>query len=239
MNDPTPELQPSVSQVLADALRLAADGLARWLELPVDAKELGTTRVNLDAAKASFANLNDVLCCCTMPVDLVGPPQDLANLCASTLSAKSRISAGQLVLAWDLPDAMWLVDRSLHESGTSEDQSTWGSLQWSAIAETSNIVGCEFLNSIAEGIQLLSNAELELIPHPPQITQQTGDSLIHSAVISIDSHDNGSPDQKIWMVTGTFKVADHPIHTRMAMVWCPRVWKCLSMLVHGSSSGGA
>ncbi len=76
------------------------------------------------------------------------------------------------------------------------------------------------------------------IPDPPRITQQTADSLIDDAVIEIESSDNGSPDQKIWMATGTFQVADHPIHTRMAMVWCPRVWKRLATLVNGSSNGG-
>jgi hypothetical protein len=173
-----------------------------------------------------------------MPVEVAGSPQDLAELCEPTSSESASVSAGRLLLAWDLQDAMWLIDRSLNETGTSEDQSTWGSLQWSAIAETSNVVGCEFLNAIAEGIYKITNADLLLIPDPPRITQQTADSLIHNSIIEIESSDNGSPDQKIWMATGTFQVADHPIHTRMAMVWCPLVWKRLTTLVNGSSNGG-
>ena len=86
MNDPTPELQPSVSQVVADALRTAAEGLSRWLEHPIHTTELGATRVNLDAAKASFAKPNEMLCCSTMPVEIGGSPHDLAELCEPTSS---------------------------------------------------------------------------------------------------------------------------------------------------------
>ncbi len=238
MNDPAPELQTSVSQIVADALISAADGLSRWLEHPIHTQQLGTTQVDLDAAKASLAEPGDMLCCCCMPVELAGSPKDLAELCEPTSSDSVSVPAGRLLLAWDLPDAMWLIDRSLNETGTSEDQSTWGSLQWSAIAETSNVVGCEFLNAIAEGIQDISKADLLLLPDPPRITQETADSLIDNALTDIEPSHNGAADRKIWMATGTFQVAGHPIHTRMAMVWCPLVWQRLVKLVNGSSNGG-
>jgi hypothetical protein len=238
MNDPAPELQPSVSQIVADALRSAADGLSRWLEHPIQTKQLSAALVDLDAAKASFAKPNDILCCCSMPIELAGSPENLADLCEPRSSESASVPAGRLLLAWDLGDAMWLIDRSLNETGTSEDQSTWGSLQWSAIAETSNVVGCEFLNAIAKGIQEISKTELLLIPDPPRITQQTADSLIDNAITDIEPSSNGSVDRKIWMATGTFQVADHSIQTRMAMVWCPRVWQRMTTLVNGSSNGG-
>lgn len=239
MNDPAPELQSSVSLIVADALRLAADGLSRWLEHPIETKQLGTTQIHLDAAKASLADSDERLCCCCMPVELQGSPTDLVDLCEPTSAEMASVYAGRLLLAWDLQDAIWLIDRSLQETSTSEDQSTWGSLQWSAIAETSNVVGCEFLNAIAEGIQEISNKDLLLLPDPPRITRQTADELVGDAIRDIETENNVRVDQKVWMASGTFQVAEHPIHTRMAMVWCPLVWKRLASLANGDSDGGS
>ena len=137
MNDSVPELKSSVSQIVADALRSTADGLSRWLEHPIHTKQLDATHVDLDAAKASLAKPDDVLCCCSMPVELAGTAEDLVGLYqpdpAKSVASESEsgepdseespsVPAGHLLLAWDLPDAIWLIDRSLHETGTSEEQ---------------------------------------------------------------------------------------------------------------------
>lgn len=233
MPDPAPDLQPSVSQIVTDALMSAADGLARWLGHPIDAKDVVTSPVDADGLEGSLAPPNDVMCCCTMPVDwAVVPPQSGDLQAPPGLDSRS---AGRLLLIWKSADAAWLVDQSLHQQGTSVDQSTWGNLQRSAIAETSNVVGCEFLNAIAETVRDISSTEVSLIPRPPHVSQQFAGSLMDAAIIEVESA--SGQHEKVWLASGIFEVAGHSIHTRFVMVWCPLVWKQLTKLVNGSGNG--
>ncbi len=225
MPEPAPNLQPSVSQIVADALKAAADGLARWLGHPIDVEDVVTLPVSLAAP-------NEVMCCCTMPVDVAIGSPDSDSTAPPALDLRS---AGRLLLAWRANEAAWLIDQSLHQTGTSADQSTWGDLERSAIAETSNVVGCEFLNAIATSVRDISNTEVSLIPDPPYVTQQFAGSFMDAAIIEVESS-TGQRD-KAWLATGTFQVANHSIHTRFAMVWCPLVWQRLTNLVNVSENG--
>ena len=119
-------------------------------------------------------------------------------------------------LAWRSEEAAWLIDQSLHRTGTSSDQSTWGDLERSAIAETSNVVGCEFLNAIAASVREISQTEVALMPDPPHVDQQLAGGWMDAAIIEVES--SNAEREKAWLAMGTFQVADHAIHTRFAMV---------------------
>jgi hypothetical protein len=232
MPEPTPDLPPSVSQIVVDALVSAADGLARWLGHQIETKHMVTSPVDGDGLDASIMPPNDVMCCCTMPVDwaLIRPRTELPA--PPALAARS---AGRLLLAWSPADAAWLIDQSLHQSGTSEDQSTWGNLQRSAIAETSNVVGCDFLNAVAESVRDISTAEVSLIPRPPHVSQQFAGSLMDAAIIEVES--SSGLEKQAWLASGIFQVASQAIQTRFVMVWCPLVWQQLTQLVDGAGNG--
>jgi hypothetical protein len=233
MHEPTRNLQPSVSQIVADALKLAASGLARWLGHSIDAQHVVTSPVDVDAVEESLAAPDDVMCCCAMPVHLLVVSSNNPELSGPGLAESSL--AGRLLLAWRSEDAAWLIDQSLHQTGASEDQSEWGSLERSAIAETCNVVGCEFLNAIAQSVREISRSDVSLIPSPPLISQQFANSLMDSAIFEVES--SSGNDEKAWLATGTFRVADHAIHTRFAMVWCPLVWQRLTTMVDVSDNG--
>lgn len=223
MQEPTPNLQTNVAQIVDHALIVAADGLARWLGHPIDAEEGDLQPVSLSAPE-------EMMCCCTMPVDIhIGSPGS-----DSPEELKMR-SAGRLLLAWRADEAAWLIDQSLHQTGTSPDQTTWGDLERSAIAETSNVVGCEFLNAIAESVREISNTEVELIPNPPYIDHQLAGGWMDEAIIEVES--SNEEKEQAWLATGVFQVAKHSIHTRFAMVWCPKIWKHLTKLVGDSVNG--
>jgi chemotaxis protein CheC len=220
MPRPSPERQTHVSQIVAHALKVAADGLARWLGHPIDADDVVTTPVSLSAP-------NEVMCCCTMPVDVaIGAPP------GAPAPALEMRSAGRLLLAWRSEEAAWLIDQSLHRNGTSADQSTWGDLERSAIAETSNVVGCEFLNAIAASVREISQTDVSLMPDPPHVDRQLAGSWMDAAIIEVES--SNEEREKAWLAMGTFQVANHAIHTRFAMVWCPLVWQRLTKLVGDS-----
>jgi chemotaxis protein CheC len=230
MQEPSSERQTNVSQIVAHALKIAADGLARWLGHPIEAEDVVTAPVSLAAP-------NEVMCCCTMPVDVaIGAAID-----TTPAPALEMRSAGRLLLAWRSAEAAWLIDQSLHRTGTSSNQATWGDLERSAIAETSNVVGCEFLNAIAKSVREISNTEVSLMPDPPHVDQQLAGGWMDDAIIEVESSNNER--EKAWLAMGTFQVANHAIHTRFAMVWCPLVWQRLTKLVgdsvNGDSGGGA
>ncbi len=233
MHDPISRLQPNVSQIVADALRLAADGMGRWLDRPVDAKQISTRSIDVESAHHALTSRERVLCCCAMPVGFayreIGSVGQTAEL-----PSTHQIPAGRLLMAWTCDQAARLVDQSLHSDGTSSDQSTWHNLQWSVIAETANVIGCEFLNAVAEKIGLLSSTEISLIPSPPHVSQQPAGILLNDTVLEIGSTEAASDDLKVWLATGRFQVADHSLETRFTMAWTPTVWLRLTELVQRS-----
>jgi hypothetical protein len=217
--------ESNVSKIVADALKVAADGLSKWLGHPIDAEDVVTT-------KLSLAVPNEVMCCCSMTVDaVIGSPR------LSDTSALEMNSAGLLLLAWRSDEAAWLVDVSLSRDATSKDASTWSELEFSAIAETSNVVGCEFLNAVAEGVRDISGTDVSLIPNPPYIEQRLASGWMDGAILEVEA--SSDQQDKAWLATGTFQVAKHAIHTRFAMVWRPQVWQRLTKLVGDSENGEA
>jgi hypothetical protein len=212
--------QSNVSKIVADALKVTADALANWLSHPIGSDDVVAT-------KLSLAVPNEVMCCCTMSVDAaIGSPK------LSDPSAQKIDSAGLLLLAWRLDEAAWLIDQSLECDDTSLDASTWGELEKSAIAETSNVAGCEFLNAIAEGIRDISGTDISLIPNPPYIEQAYAGGWMDAAIIEVE--ERGAEKNKAWLATGSFPVANHAVSTRFAMVWRPQVWHKLTDLAGDS-----
>lgn len=212
-----PELtgdQSKVSKIVADALKVTADALADWLSHPIDAEDVVTT-------KPSLAAPDEVMCCCTMSVEVaIGAPG---------LDDASPRMAGLLLLAWRSEEAALLIDESLHKTGTALDPSTWGELEKSAIAETSNVVGCVFLNAIAEGIRDLSGTDVSLIPDRPFIEHAYAGGWMDAAIIEVE--ERGEKKCKAWLATGAFPIANQAVNTHFAMVWRPQVWNQLTKLV--------
>lgn len=208
--------QSNVSKIVANALKVTADALANWLSHPIGSNDVVAT-------KLSLAVPNEVMCCCTMSVDAaIGCPK------LSDPTAQKIHSAGLLLLAWRMEEAAWLIDQSLEGHETSRDASKWGELEKSAISETSNVAGCEFLNAIAEGIRDISGTDVSLIPNPPYIEQAYAGGWMDAAIIEVEERGGGK--NQAWLATGTFPVANHAVSTRFAMVWRPQVWHQLTEL---------
>ena len=218
-----PELagdQSNVSKIVADALKVTADALADWLSHPIDADDTVT-------AKPSLTVPNEVMCCCTMPVQVaIGSPR------LHDASPLDIHMAGLLLLAWRAEEAALLIDQSLNVNGTSRDPSTWGELEKSAIAETSNVVGCVFLNAIAEGIRDLSDTDVSLLPDRPYIEHAYACGWMDAAIVEVE--ERGEEKCKAWLATGTFPIANQAVNTHFAMVWRPQIWHRLTKLVGDS-----
>ena len=99
---------------------------------------------------------------------------------------------GLILLVFEDRSGLALVDLLLHQPvGTTTD---WGELEQSAAKETTNIVGCAYVNALATHLPgvvspALDQAERtkvgggELIPTPPTFVQEFAGSLLQFALM--------------------------------------------------------
>jgi chemotaxis protein CheC len=114
--------------------------------------------------------------------EVLGPPETLVAACAMGLSGPL---GGQILLVFEDRAGLALVDTLLRQpEGTTRD---WGDLERSAVQETTNIVGCAYLNALAAHLPgRLSHggpAGEELVPTPPSFLREFAGSLIQFALM--------------------------------------------------------
>jgi chemotaxis protein CheC len=118
--------------------------------------------------------------------EVLGPPETLVAACAMGITGPL---GGQILLVFEDHSGLALVDLLLHQPiGTS---TTWGELERSAAQETTNIVGCAYLNAlgahlptgIGRGDSGGGAAAETLVPTPPCFLQEFAGSLLESALM--------------------------------------------------------
>jgi chemotaxis protein CheC len=166
-----------------------------------------------------------VLCCASMEV--------LVSQASPDGSSAGRVSesAGRLLLAWTPEAAAGLISVALMKPEVLAEPELWSETERSTLAETANVVGCAFLNTVAESIEHGAKGGLSLLPTPPFVEQQFAGSLMESAVIEIESRESADMCDRIWSASSSFRVVGRSIATRLVMVWQPSVWNRLSELV--------
>ena len=113
----------------------------------------------------------------TVAAEVLGPPETLVAACAMGLSGPL---SGQILLVFEDRSGLALVDLLMHQPiGTT---ASWGELEQSAAQETTNIVGCTYLNALAAHlpgkISRDSPACDELVPTPPTFLREFAGSLL-------------------------------------------------------------
>ncbi len=112
--------------------------------------------------------------------ELLGPPDNLVAACAMGLHGRLT---GSLILVFEDRSGLALVDLLLHQPmGTT---TAWGELEQSAAKETTNIVGCAYVNALAAhlpGTGASADAD-ELIPTPPTFLHEFAGSLLEFALM--------------------------------------------------------
>jgi len=121
--------------------------------------------------------------------ELLGPADSLVAAC--TMGLAGRLT-GLILLVFEDRSGLALVDLLMHQPvGTT---TTWGEIEQSAAKETTNIVGCAYVNALAihlPGIvaPALDHAERteisggELVPTPPTFVQEFAGSLLQFALM--------------------------------------------------------
>ncbi len=203
----------------------AAVALSHLLDVEVVAEESDESAESAMALESKLADPDAVLCCASMEV--------LVSQADPSGSSGNRLSesAGRLLLAWTPEAAAGLISVALMQAEVSSEPETWTETERSTLAETANVVGCAFLNTVAESIEHGAQGGLSLIPTPPFVEQQFAGSLMESAVIEIEARELAEMGDRIWSASSSFQVVGRSIATRLVMVWQPSVWKRLSELV--------
>jgi chemotaxis protein CheC len=114
--------------------------------------------------------------------ELLGPEESLVAAC--TMGLAGRLT-GWILLVFEDRSGLALVDLLMQQPvGTS---TTWGELEQSAAKETTNIVGCAYVNALAThlpGVGAKGGAGAnELIPTPPMFVREFAGSLLEFALM--------------------------------------------------------
>jgi chemotaxis protein CheC len=116
--------------------------------------------------------------------ELLGPPETLVAACAMGLTGRLT---GTILLVFEDAAGLALVDLLLHQPvGTT---GAWGELEQSAARETTNIVGCAYVNALAAHLPGLGDgagpaSEVgELVPTPPTFAHEFAGSLLEFALM--------------------------------------------------------
>ena len=169
LNDPQRHLLRMIFDRGADA---ASQALSKWLG----------QEVHLTVSEVELVEL-------AQATDLLGPPESVVTACIMGLIGRLT---GLILMVFNDTSGLALVDLLLdHPVGTTTD---WGDLEQSAAKETTNIVGCAYINALAThlpGMTPIAPTELEvhrpgggeLVPTPPTFLHEFAGSLLQFALM--------------------------------------------------------
>jgi chemotaxis protein CheC len=121
--------------------------------------------------------------------EFLGPADSLVSACTMGLTGQLT---GLILLVFEDRSGFALLDLLLHQPiGTT---TTWGELEQSGAKETTNIIGCAYVNALAAHLPGISAASLEsanetkvadgeLVPTPPTFVQEFAGSLLQFALM--------------------------------------------------------
>lgn len=153
-----PESITRHADLFARAADRASTALSKWLGRP--------TRISIrDVRSVPLAHA----------VSLLGPADMPLVACAMRIAGAVE---GVLMLACDDASGLALADLLLgHAPGTGRE---WGDLETSALVETANIIGCAYLNVLAESA---GDGGRTLVPSPPWFARDYAGAIMESAVL--------------------------------------------------------
>ena len=119
-------------------------------------------------------------------VELLGPPESLVAACSMGLTGWLT---GLILLVFKDSSGLALTDLLMHQMvGTTTN---WGELEESAAKETTNIVGCAYVNALASHLPSAPaqdetrragpNGAGDLVPTPPTFVHEFAGSLLEFA----------------------------------------------------------
>ena len=178
----------------------ASAALSRWMERPSRVSVEQVEQIPLPDATAVLGDGETPICFCAM--SLVGPV------------------TGQLIMAFDDASGLALADLLLGRGlGTSRE---WTEVEQSAALETANIIGCAYLNAIANALPGGASDDGELLPSPPHFARDFPGSLLEFALMN-----QAMASDHVFLTRTEFHIEGAPVNCNLLLV--PDA-ECLSTL---------
>jgi chemotaxis protein CheC len=183
----------------------ASRALSKWLG----------QEVHLAVSEVELVELTEV-------ADLLGPADSLVAAC--TMGLTGQLS-GLLLLIFEDSSGLALVDLLLGQPlGTTN---VWSALEISAAKETTNIVGCAYLNELAthlptrlsiEGREKSSSRTggTELVPTPPTFVHEFAGSLLQFALM-----DQVGELDEVMLIHSRFGTAQSALNLQWTLLFIP------------------
>ncbi|MGC8641209.1 MAG: chemotaxis protein CheC [Isosphaeraceae bacterium] len=146
---------------------------------------------------------------------VLGPPESLVAACGMGLFGPL---GGTILLIFEDRAGLALVDLLMHQPvGTA---TSWGQLEQSAAQETSNIVGCAYLNALAAHLPGTlaprGAASEELVPTPPTFFHEFAGSLLEFALI-----DQALELERVLLVHTAFSSSKQGLNLNWTLLFIP------------------
>ena len=152
--------------------------------------------------------------CVNEATDSLGPAE--ATICGCMMSMAGRIQ-GTILFCFDDASGLLLCDWLLKRDVASD---AWNELETSCVMETSNIVACAYLNSLASEFgrntdeNKTSQTEQNVwVPTPPQFVRDYAASILEFAVMS-----QAAEFDTILVARTTFQIAERPMTWSLLLI---------------------
>ena len=175
--------------VFRRAAARASESLSKWLGRPTTIVIEDVASFPLDEAATVLGTGSQTLCVCAMQVGSHVP-----GILALAVSDESGLAMADLLLG--------------RPAGASAE---WGEIERSATAETTNIIGCAYLNAVAEG---RDEAE-PLVPSPPWFVRDYPEAVMESLIVT-----QMTDDPSVFLTRTTFCIEGTAI--RCSLVFVPQ-----------------
>ncbi len=185
----------------------ASKALASWIGKPSVVEIDSLQRLPLDQATAVLAGDDEPLCFCAMEIQ--------------------GVLSGEMILAFDDASGLALADMLLGQPRGTTTQ--WTEMATSAALETTNIVCCAYLNSLAACLSSPRGA-VELVPAPPTFSREFAESLMEFALM-----DQAISLDQVILATTRFQIDGVPVKWTLLFVPDAASMSRLAELLVGNS----
>ena len=168
----------------------ASQMLARWIEKPSVVVIDSVEQLDLEDAADLLQADDGPMCFCSSEID--------------------GLLTGELILAFDDASGLALADILLGQpEGTS---SQWTEMVLSAAMETTNILACSYLNSIATSFSGAGDST-QCLPSPPRFSRDFASSLLECALMG-----QAIANEKIILAKTRFEIDGTPANWTLLLI---------------------
>jgi chemotaxis protein CheC len=131
-------------------------------------------------------------------------------ICFCSTEVTGRLT-GALILAFEDASGLALADMLLHQPrGTA---SHWDDLVTSAALETTNIVGCAYLNAMGRALPAVPGESSELLPSPPRFRRDFAESLLQFALMP-----QAVTTNRVFLARSRFQIDEEPVRWTLLFI---------------------